>query len=95
MTDQKRCLALRVAVPDPRGAKVEVRALVDGSAILADAFTKGLGEEPEYLLVPGGPLTTTSKPHEVRLAEASCTDGCFGVLYVSVRRESDHVLWDG
>ncbi|MET7784210.1 hypothetical protein ABZT28_52665 [Streptomyces sp. NPDC005388] len=32
MTDEKRCLTLRVVVPDPtqRGADVEVRALVDG-----------------------------------------------------------------
>lgn len=96
VTDEKRCLTLRVAAPDPaqRGANVEVRALIDGRDILADAFTEGPGEDPQYLLVPGGPLYAASVPHEVRLAEASCTEGCCGALYVTIQREGDYVLWD-
>ncbi|MGW7055083.1 hypothetical protein [Streptomyces sp. NPDC054887] len=97
MTDGEHGLALRVVVPSParRGGSVEVRALVDGRDILADAFTGGRGQEPEDVLLPGGPLLATSEPHEVRLAEASCTEGCCGALYVTVRRDGDHVLWDG
>lgn len=73
---------------------MEVRALVDGRDILADAFTEGPGEDPKYLLVPGGPLTAAPDPHEVRLAEASCTEGCCGALYVTIQRDGDYVLWD-
>lgn len=96
VTDEKRCLTLRVVVPDPtqRDAKVEVRALVDGRDILADAFTEGPGEDPKNLLVPGGPLTAESVPHEVRLAEASCTEGCCGALYVTIQHDGDYVLRD-
>ncbi|MFE2263137.1 hypothetical protein [Streptomyces griseosporeus] len=96
MTDEKRCLTLRVVVPDPtqRGASVEVRVLVDGEDILTDAFTAGPGVDPRYLLVPDGPLAAASEPHEVLLAEASCTEGCCGALYVTVQREGDHVVWD-
>ncbi|MFD8007162.1 hypothetical protein [Streptomyces mirabilis] len=96
MTEEKLCLTLRVVVPDPtqRDANVEVRALVGGRDILADAFAEGPGEDPQYLLVPNGPLTATSEPHEVRLAEASCTEGCCGALYVTIQRDGDYVLWD-
>lgn len=73
---------------------MEVRALVDGRDVLADAFTAGRGVDPRHLLVQGGPLTATSEPREVRLAEAPCTEGCCGALYVTVRRDGDHVLWD-
>ncbi|MFI6279695.1 hypothetical protein [Streptomyces sp. NPDC050988] len=97
MPDEKHCLALRVVVPDPtqRGENVEVLVLVDGRDILADAFAEGPGEDPRYLLVPDGPLTAASEPHEVRLAEASCTEGCCGALYVTIRLDGDYVLWDG
>ncbi|MFE0545631.1 hypothetical protein [Streptomyces sp. NPDC058891] len=95
MTDEKRRLTLSVVVPDPiqTGANVEVRALVDGRDILADTFTEGPGGEPQCLLTPGGPLTAVSEPHEVRLAEASCTEECCGALYVTIRRDGDYVVW--
>ncbi|MFJ9760587.1 hypothetical protein [Streptomyces sp. NPDC101149] len=96
MTDEKRCLTLRVVVPDSMqtGADVEVRVLVDGRDILADAFAEGQGEEPEYLLASGGPLTAGRESHEVRLAEASCTEGCCGPLYVTIQLNGDYVVWD-
>ncbi|GGX37490.1 hypothetical protein GCM10010353_61090 [Streptomyces chryseus] len=68
---------------------MEVRVLVDGWDILGDAFTESPGEEPEVVLAPGGPLSDTSQPHEVRLAEAACTECCCGALYVTVRRDGD------
>ncbi|WP_327304199.1 hypothetical protein OG730_11735 [Streptomyces sp. NBC_01298] len=33
-------------------------------------------------------------PREVRLAEATCTEGCCGALYVTIRRDGDQVVWD-
>ncbi|MEV5488576.1 hypothetical protein AB0L47_11305 [Streptomyces bobili] len=53
MTADER-LTLRVVVPDATrtGESVEVRVLVGGRDILADAFAKGPGEDPRYLLVP-------------------------------------------
>ncbi|WP_097227242.1 hypothetical protein [Streptomyces sp. OV198] len=95
MTAKKRCLTLHVVVPDlpQRGASVEVRPLVDSEDILAEVFTEGPGEDPKYLLLPDGPLTAGPEPHEVRLAEATCTEGCCGALYVTIRRDGDHVIW--
>jgi hypothetical protein len=95
VTDKKRCLTLHVVVPDAprRGANVEVRPLVDGEDILTGVFTEGPGEDPKYLLLPDGPLMAATEPHEVRLAEATCTEGCCGALYVAIRREGDHVIW--
>ncbi|MFF2431669.1 hypothetical protein [Streptomyces mirabilis] len=95
MTAKKRCLTLHVVVPDlpQRGARVEVRPLVDSEDILAEVFTEGPGEDPKYLLLPDGPLTAGPEPHEVRLAEATCTEGCCGALYVTIRRDGNHVIW--
>jgi hypothetical protein len=95
MTAKKQHLTLQVVVPDPpqRDANVEVRPLVDGEDILAEVFTEGSGEDPAYLLAPDGRLTAGPEPHEVRLAEATCTEGCCGALYVTVRRDGDHVIW--
>lgn len=73
---------------------MEVRLLVDGEDVLADVFTEGPGEDPRYLLVPDGPLIAASEPREVRLAEADCTEGCCGALYVTIRRDGDHVIWN-
>ncbi|MFE1287361.1 hypothetical protein [Streptomyces sp. NPDC058751] len=97
MTDKKRCLALHVVVPDlpERGASVEVRPFVDGEDILAEVFTEGPGADPKYLLLPDSPLTAGTEPREVRLAEATCTEGCCGALYVTIRRDGDHVIWSG
>ncbi len=72
---------------------MEVRPLVDGEDILAEVFTEGPGEDPRYLLLPDGPLTAGPEPHEVRLAEATCTEECCGALYVTIRRDGDHVIW--
>ncbi|MFH8993109.1 hypothetical protein [Streptomyces sp. NPDC017940] len=95
MTAENPCLILQVVVPDSprRGASVEVRPLVDGEDVLAEVFTDGRGEDPKYLLLPDGPLTAGPEPHEVRLAEATCTEGCCGALYVTIRRDGDHVIW--
>ncbi|MET9725678.1 hypothetical protein [Streptomyces zaomyceticus] len=88
-------LRIEIAVPDPGDVDVvETRFLVDGRPLLPEAFGLGPGEPPEALL-EGGALRAGPEPHEVRLAEAYCTEGCCGALYVTVRREGTHVVWDG
>ncbi|MET7641086.1 hypothetical protein [Streptomyces sp. NPDC005438] len=95
MTARTSRLTLRVVVPDAprRGATVEVRPLVDGADILAGAFPRGPAGEPRDLLRGESPLLAATEPHEVRLAEAGCTEGCCGALYVTVRRDDDQVVW--
>ncbi|MEV8630297.1 hypothetical protein AB0395_01445 [Streptosporangium sp. NPDC051023] len=84
-------LALRVVVPDPAlHWRVETRLLVDGRPVIAEAFRKGAPFGPERLLDGLEPL---GEPREVRLAEAYCTEGCCGALYVTVTRDGESVTW--
>ncbi|MEV6246616.1 hypothetical protein AB0M38_10460 [Streptomyces sp. NPDC051742] len=81
----------RVADPgDPD--VVETRFLIDGRPLVPEAFGLGPGESPERLL-DSGALRAGPEPREVRLAEAYCTEGCCGALYVTVRRDGEHVVW--
>lgn len=87
--------AVRVVVPDPSPAgfpQVEARIVIDGMPIVAAAFDKGPAEEPERLIYSGR-LEATAEPREVRLAEAYCTEGCCGGLYVTIVREGSDVVW--
>ncbi|WP_326807804.1 hypothetical protein OHB04_18105 [Streptomyces sp. NBC_01775] len=86
---------VEVAVHDPgRTIGVETRVLVDGRPLIAELFPYGPPHMPEKLL-GRGELRAREEPHEVRLAEAHCTEGCCGALYVTIRREGDVVVWDG
>lgn len=88
---------LRIAVHerDPGDpATVEARVLVDGRPLVPYYFGRGPANSPEELLFPGA-LRATDEPREVRLAEAYCTEGCCGALYVTVRREGEQVVWSG
>ncbi|MFF0427923.1 hypothetical protein ACFYUJ_26330 [Streptomyces sp. NPDC004520] len=88
-------LRIEVVVADPGDPDgVETRFLVDGRPLVPAAFGRGPGEPPERLLDDGA-LRAGPEPREVRLAEAYCTEGCCGALYVTVRREGPHVVWDG
>lgn len=83
--------AVHVVAPDPvLGEQVETRLLVDGRPVVAEAFRKGPPYGPEYLLkrLEAGP-----EPRDVRLAEAYCTEGCCGALYVTIARDGDTVTW--
>jgi hypothetical protein len=87
--------SIRIVVPDPRPLdfpQVEARILVDGKPAVAAAFDKGPAAEPEWL-VYSGRLRATKEPKEVRLAEAYCTEGCCGGLYVTIVREGPEVVW--
>ncbi|MDV9188094.1 hypothetical protein R6L23_07680 [Streptomyces sp. SR27] len=84
---------IEVAVADPGDPDVvETRFLIDGRPLVPEAFGPGPGESPERLL-DSGVLRAGPEPREVRLAEAYCTEGCCGALYVTVRREGGHVVW--
>jgi len=71
---------------------VEARLLIDGRPLVPEAFGKGPANPPEYLL-DSGRLRAATEPREVQLAEAYCTEGCCGALYVTICREDDQVVW--
>ncbi|MFJ9843388.1 hypothetical protein ACIRYZ_23560 [Kitasatospora sp. NPDC101155] len=86
-------LAVHVCVLDPVGrGGVETRVLVDGRPVIAEAFDRGVAHSPERLLGTGQ-LRAAEEPREVQLAEAWCTEGCCGALYVTIVRDRDTVLW--
>lgn len=66
---------------------------MDGRPVVVEAFTAGPAEQPEYLLGPDRRLHADVEAHEVRLAEADCTEGCCGALYVTIERRGDEVIW--
>ncbi|WP_331736819.1 hypothetical protein [Streptomyces sp. NBC_00211] len=88
-------LSLRIAVPPlgDRQGSVECRPFINGLDVLADVFTEGPAVDPRYLLGPDAPLRAAATPREVRLAEAGCTEGCCGAVYVTIRREGQYVIW--
>ncbi|MFC0112948.1 hypothetical protein [Kibdelosporangium aridum] len=84
-------LDLRIVAPDP-GSLVEVRPFVDGQDIIAQADPDFPGDDPKTLL---GELVATDDAREVRLAEAVCTVGCCGALFVTIQRNGGEVVWNG
>ncbi|WP_433444556.1 hypothetical protein [Nonomuraea sp. CA-141351] len=85
-------LVLNVIVPGPaRHDVVSTQLLVDGRDLLRGLFPAGPGDDPDYLL---DRLVPQPEPHEARLAEAPCTEGCCGALYVTVRQEGDVIIWN-
>ncbi|MDA3649619.1 hypothetical protein LZ318_08210 [Saccharopolyspora indica] len=89
-------LVLRIVVPElGSDGTVEVRPIVDGVDVVATGLPREPAESPRTLLGSDGPLVATAEPREVRLAEAECTEGCCGALYVTIRRAGEHVVWSG
>ncbi|MDG4809522.1 hypothetical protein O7634_22470 [Micromonospora sp. WMMD1120] len=87
-------ISIEVTTADPRYAgAVQTRVVIDGRPIVAENFTEGPAEPPEYLLGPARRLRARAEPHEVRLAEAECTVGCCGALYVTIQRHGGDVVW--
>jgi len=87
--------SVRVIVPDPKpgiSGGPEARIMSRGVPVIAAAFDKGPAHSPEYL-VHSGQLRATETPHEVMLAEAYCTEGCCGALYVTIVRDGPVVVW--
>ncbi|MFF9567773.1 hypothetical protein [Streptomyces sp. NPDC014685] len=77
--------------PGDRGG-TETRILLDGRPLVPEVFDRGPAHSPAHLL-DSGLLRATDEPREVQLAEAYCTEGCCGALYVTIRRDGDRVVW--
>ncbi|SDS55181.1 hypothetical protein SAMN05216371_0146 [Streptomyces sp. TLI_053] len=81
---------------------MEVRPIVNGRDLLAEAVPGGVGGSryqgvgPRYLLGPDGPLHAAATPREVRPAWSGCgVEECCGALYMTVRRDGNHVARTG
>ncbi|WP_406094384.1 hypothetical protein [Streptomyces sp. NBC_01013] len=86
-------LRIEITDRDPADpATVETRILVDGRPLVPEVFGRGPAHSPEWLL-DSGRLRAAEEPREVQLAEAHCTEGCCGALYVTVRRDGGAVVW--
>ncbi|MFC9584567.1 hypothetical protein ACFVJ8_17285 [Streptomyces yangpuensis] len=86
---------LEVVVTDPAvRTLVETRILVDGLPLVASLFPIGVCRHPGALL-DTGLLRAGAEPREVQLARPHCGEACCGALHVTIRREGDHVVWDG
>jgi hypothetical protein len=73
----------------------QVRPLIDGRDVVAEAFVAGSAHGPELLLSSNGPLRAAEQPHEVELAEAECTVACCGALLVTIRQDGGTVVREG
>ncbi|MFF3599032.1 hypothetical protein [Kitasatospora indigofera] len=100
MTTGPDLLSLSIVCPPPDEGGVEVRPVVNGRDLLAEAVPGGvggsryLGVGPRYLFGAEGSLRAGVTPHEVRLAWSGCgVEECCGALYVTVRRDGDRVVW--
>ncbi|WP_328895348.1 hypothetical protein [Streptomyces sp. NBC_00236] len=86
-------LRIEVAERDPlEPGPVEARIVVDGRPLVPAVFGRGPVHGPEWLL-DSGRLRATEEPREVELAEAYCSEGCCGALYVTIRRDGGEVVW--
>lgn len=87
-------LRVEVVAGDPVDREpVETRILLDGCPVVPAFFARGPAHSPEFLL-DDGRLRAGSATREVQLAEAHCTEGCCGALYVTIRRDGDQVVWE-
>ncbi|MFE7122140.1 hypothetical protein ACFU99_42590, partial [Streptomyces sp. NPDC057654] len=87
-------LRVEVVAGDPVDREpVETRILLGGRPVVPALFARGRANSPEFLL-DDGRLRAAPQPHEVQLAEAYCTEGCCGALYVTIRRDGDQVVWE-
>ncbi|MGW1778779.1 hypothetical protein ACWCQQ_06500 [Streptomyces sp. NPDC002143] len=87
-------LRIEVVAGDPVDREpVEARILVDGRPLVPDVFPPGPVHTPERLL-DDRLLRAGPEPRRVQLAEAWCTEGCCGALYVTIRRDGAEVVWE-
>ncbi|MEU0529646.1 hypothetical protein [Amycolatopsis tolypomycina] len=88
-------LRTSVVLPaDSAWDRVELKLWVDDRDVVGSVFAEGPGKDPDQLLGPDSPLLPGAEPREVMLAEAVCSWGCCGAVFVRVRREGDEVVWD-
>ncbi|MFG2479843.1 hypothetical protein [Streptomyces fagopyri] len=87
-------LRIEVVAGDPVDREpVETRILIDETPVMPAFFARGPANTPEDLL-DDGHLRAGPEPREIQLAEACCTEGCCGALYVTIRRDADEVVWE-
>ncbi|BDE39760.1 hypothetical protein ACQ9AR_11585 [Streptomyces lividans] len=74
----------------------EVRPLIDGVDVLGEVHPEGMAPSCRGWRGPGEswPLAVTAVPRRVLISEPTCTVGCGGGLYVTMRREGGRVIWD-
>ncbi|MFD3376528.1 MULTISPECIES: hypothetical protein [unclassified Streptomyces] len=74
----------------------EVRPLIDGADVLKEVHPEGLAVSCDRWKGPAEswPLAVTEEPRRIMITEPTCTAGCCGALYVTMRREGDQVIWD-
>ncbi|KOX37235.1 MULTISPECIES: hypothetical protein [unclassified Streptomyces] len=100
MTDDPalHTLTLRHRIPDDWAADpwAEVRPLIDGVDVLKEVHPDGMAPSCRYWTGPAGtwPLAAAEEPRRIMITEPTCTAGCCGALYVTVRREGGLVVWD-
>lgn len=100
MTDEPTIstLTLQHRIPDDWAADpwAEVRPLIDGVDVLGEVHPEGLASSCRYwrASAESWPLAVTEEPRRIMITEPSCTAGCCGALYVTIRREGDLVIWD-
>ncbi|MFE5758981.1 hypothetical protein ACFQ7M_19280 [Streptomyces massasporeus] len=100
MTDQLAIsmLTLQHRIPDDWAADpwAEVRPLIDGVDLLKVVHPEGVALSCRHWRGPADswPLMATEEPRRVMITEPTCTAGCCGALYVTMRREGDQVIWD-
>ncbi|MCF2530807.1 hypothetical protein [Yinghuangia soli] len=99
MTTGPDLLSLNIVCPPPGEGGIEVRPIVNGRDLLAEAVPPRrdpwyLGVGPRYLLDHDGPLRAAVTPHEVRIGWSGCgVEECCGALYMTVSRDGDQVVW--
>ncbi|MFD4235799.1 hypothetical protein [Streptomyces sp. NPDC058542] len=91
-------LTLRHRIPDDwaQDPWAEVRPLIDGVDVLKAVHPEGVALGCRHWTGPAEswPLAVTQEPRRVIITEPTCTAGCCGALYVTMRREGDRVIWD-
>ncbi|CAM5312063.1 hypothetical protein SABIM44S_00190 [Streptomyces abikoensis] len=77
--------------PDLHG---EIRPLINGEDVLEEVFPEGTTLWWQW----GGdgiPLAASEAGTRVMMAAAECSTSCCGSIWVTIRREGPHVLWEG
>ncbi|MEU5027491.1 hypothetical protein [Streptomyces milbemycinicus] len=100
MTDQLTIstLTLQHRIPNDWAADpwAEVRPLIDGVDVLKEVHPEGVALSCRHWTGPAEswPLAVTEEPRSIMITEPTCTAGCCGALYVTMRREGDRVIWE-
>lgn len=84
-------LELRIICPPTTEVGLEVRPIIGGRDVFADSHYQSV--KPRHLLGSAGQLRATATPREVCIAKTGCVEECCGAVHVTIRRETDHVLW--